>query len=755
MKVSRISRTLKPQLVANSNPDPISGPPIITEDGVVLGGNGRTMAMQLAYAKEPESAEKLKSHLVQNARQFGMHPDEVKAINKPILVRRVKAGKDTNKLRALGRRMNESLTQGLDPRTAEVAMGQNYVDKNLTGVLVAGMDHDQTLGDYLASSNSREFINAMSSSGIIDDLNRDEFVDEKSGLLNEDGRMRIERILAARMLPDAAVLSNMSQKARESIARSVPSFLRAEAAGWDIRESLMSAVKADIDFRAGGHKGAGTYMRQVIASSDPDNPAVAVQGDKTAGQLFKMLQRVGVQKTPAGFREFARRAEIAKDAGGSASLFGGDPPETMDTALDKAFGISPESAKAIKETAKAAKAEENRLAEEFGMDPEKERKRKKPKAGKGEDWAASIDSPWTKSVKDTDLTSYLYDSVCKEVAHQVHGQLQRSAVSGEGAFKVDGAKVKREVMAMILHAMGSDESIARAIGAAPIDGKTVDGLIQAFTEMHAPKLSKAVEWWGKPKEMLQKAGGPYLGPRGGKWADAARTIPWKEGGGGKAAKAEEGGPKQAKAISDKLERETKGKDYRQPSKDLDTLYTQAAKADVKLRILTHDVAAEYGGKPLFPPGLKGRARVEEKLKVKVDKDNKPDPSQITDLSRSSIEFKSVARLYQALEDISKTHEIVQFKDRIRSPAQGGYRDMKLLIKIDGHVVEIQLHIEPIPAIKSGPGHAIYEKMRVIQEKSKAEGRPVSDIEKAMIAKLSKQSEKLYGDAFKKAMGATA
>ena len=29
--------------------------------------------------------------------------------------------------------------------------------------------------------------------------------------------------------------------------------------------------------------------------------------------------------------------------------------------------------------------------------------------------------------------------------------------------------------------------------------------------------------------VLIKAGGPYIGPRGGKWADAAHTVPWKEG----------------------------------------------------------------------------------------------------------------------------------------------------------------------------------------------------------------------------------
>jgi predicted ABC-type ATPase len=531
MKVSRISRTLEPHIVANTNPDAVNGTPIITEDGVVLGGNGRTMAMQLAYAKEPESSKKLKNHLVAHARQFGLHPDHVKEIEQPILVRRIKAGKDTGKLRALGRRMNESLTQGLDPRTAEVAMGQNYVDKNLTGVLVAGMAHDQKLSEYLHSPASRDLIKAMESSGIIDDMNRDEFVDQKTGLLNEDGRMRIERILAARMLPDASVLSNMNQKAREAIARSVPSFLRAEEAGWDIRESLMTAVKGDIDFKAGGHKSHKIYLRQVIAESDPDNPAKAVQDDKTASMLFQTLQNVGTTKTPKGFREFARRAEVAKDAGGTASLFGGDPPETMDQALDRSFGVSPEASKANREAAKATKDEEKRLAAEFGFDIEKEKRRKGPKSGDEDGgarelWAASVDSDWEKAMKDEDLPSYLMDSVVKEIKHQVHGQMQASAVQGK-AFQVDGSKVKREVMDMLLHAMAADPNMAKAMGAAPLDGKAVDGLIQAFSEMHAPKMEKAIQWWSTPRETLCKAG-PFIGPRGGKWADPQHKIPWKE-----------------------------------------------------------------------------------------------------------------------------------------------------------------------------------------------------------------------------------
>ena len=46
----------------------------------------------------------------------------------------------------------------------------------------------------------------------------------------------------------------------------------------------------------------------------------------------------------------------------------------------------------------------------------------------------------------------------------------------------------------------------------------------------------AAHIWG---DVLVKSGGPYIGPRGGKWDDPEHTIPWHEGGAPRAAAAEE------------------------------------------------------------------------------------------------------------------------------------------------------------------------------------------------------------------------
>lgn len=67
----------------------------------------------------------------------------------------------------------------------------------------------------------------------------------------------------------------------------------------------------------------------------------------------------------------------------------------------------------------------------------------------------------------------------------------------------------------------------------------VDKLIKRFiADSKGTSISDLVSWMEENKltrsekfkeNVMEKAGGPFIGPRGGKWADAKHTIPWKEG----------------------------------------------------------------------------------------------------------------------------------------------------------------------------------------------------------------------------------
>lgn len=86
-KVERLAAGLNPRFLLNSNPDSRTGPPVIAANGVVLAGNARVMALQLARVKYPGQADAYGAQLLTMAPQFGFSPAQVAKMTGPVLVR--------------------------------------------------------------------------------------------------------------------------------------------------------------------------------------------------------------------------------------------------------------------------------------------------------------------------------------------------------------------------------------------------------------------------------------------------------------------------------------------------------------------------------------------------------------------------------------------------------------------------------------------------------------------------------------------
>lgn len=430
LKIERIANTLEPAIVANTNPDAVNGTPIVTESGVVLGGNGRTMGMQRAYGMYPEKAKALKDHLTKNAKAFGLSSAEVATMKQPILVRRIKAGDNKATLTKLGRRMNEALTQGLDPRSEEVAVSK-FVTEDVVDSLVNHMDADQTLSEFLTASTSKKFVNDLERAGIIDQYDRGKFVNQSTGLLNEEGRQRVERVFAARLIPDADMLDAMPQSWRASIAQAVPSFLQAEANGWDMRPALLAAVKIDQDMQ---HKG---YSR-----SAKDRERFANQGDMferkeqtpLTSAMLAVLQDSGSKSRafPKAMKQVAVEAARQKhDHGDIMSMFPA-PKKTLETSLSEAFG----------------------LAKSDGEAPPAEALR------------------W-----------YLSQTITGEL-----GLLLRAATK---SGKVSASRILGRLKNFLLNQAKLDRNFAMALGAFPMTDSELTGLIRTYVAANAATLSKS------------------------------------------------------------------------------------------------------------------------------------------------------------------------------------------------------------------------------------------------------------------------
>lgn len=141
---------------ANLDPDSLgktgradTGAPIIGDDLVVESGNGRTMAIQLAYTRG--TAQEYKDWLIDEATYFGFKPEQVEAMQQPVLVRIRKTPIDRAAF-AVEANQDDKLSFSATERAKSDA---KRIDDNMTMLFSPSDD-----GDLLAASNVK-FIQAF------------------------------------------------------------------------------------------------------------------------------------------------------------------------------------------------------------------------------------------------------------------------------------------------------------------------------------------------------------------------------------------------------------------------------------------------------------------------------------------------------------------------------------------------------------------------------------------------------------------
>lgn len=328
-KVRGNAQGFRPDLVINTNPDAVNGAPLTTSDGIVLGGNSRTMTMQLMYADG--KGDKIKSHLAENAHQFGLTSEQVEGMKQPILVRELvdTSAADTSKadLKDLVRRANESFTQGMDPRASQVALAQRLPDRAIQQ-LAASMGADQTLNAFLSTGKpAKEFVQTLQAAGVIDRRNRSQYV-RPDGLLNQDGRSYVERLMVGKMLPDPDLLGELPLDTMASLARSAPAILAAKTADpkHDITGDLRIALRTMVDMRYANQKTLKEHLAQGRLGEGENSilgePPIAK--NERAKVLHQILtEHGGVNQMSRIFRRYSDSAQ--HDAGGQVGLFGEGP----------------------------------------------------------------------------------------------------------------------------------------------------------------------------------------------------------------------------------------------------------------------------------------------------------------------------------------------------------------------------------------------------------------------------------------------
>jgi hypothetical protein len=238
-RVIQQAQNYDPRYTVNTNPDAVNGPPVVTPDGTVLGGNSRAMSTQRLYA---EDGSAYKEALKEQASAYGFTPEQVDGMKKPVLVRQVDAPATEDDARRLGSELNKSMTGAMGVSERAVSAGKNIKPETLRSV--ANMMQDDTTLREAMSKHGADIVKMLTQDGVITDRERPQFVDAETGGLSEEGKTFVERALLGSVIDDPRLMDAAPKSVKAKLERSLGSItsFASRADEWNILPAIRESV---------------------------------------------------------------------------------------------------------------------------------------------------------------------------------------------------------------------------------------------------------------------------------------------------------------------------------------------------------------------------------------------------------------------------------------------------------------------------------------------------------------------------------
>lgn len=297
---------LNPAIVLSDVPEAISGPPLVTsgDRALVLGGNGRTMMLQLALRDEAKR-ERYRAELLKRGRALGLDEGRIRSMRAPVLVRvmdEIPADADPATLTAAVRRFNESLTQQMSPRLLAVAQAN-----------VLSPSSVQSIGELLAADDTATLRELMRTSApaLVEILRRDGIITARnssrwlrpSGDFTDVGKDELEGMFLGRVVGTAERMANTPDSLLNLLERIAPSLVRVAGINPELDETQTVQRATDLLTRA---RKAKLTVDQIAVQTDifaaPEDPSVVEMA-----RLFEQLKPTELGRR---FAEWARRAAV-------------------------------------------------------------------------------------------------------------------------------------------------------------------------------------------------------------------------------------------------------------------------------------------------------------------------------------------------------------------------------------------------------------------------------------------------------------
>ena len=143
------------------------GPPVVNTRGEVLQGNGRTEGIKIAYNEYGSNAASYKQYLIDNAAKFGLDPDVIAKMERPMMVRVIDVTDDAGK--KLSSFKSSDLEDQGGAKSEAISMVRKVTPEQLDSIISAfegRLDASKSLKEIVMNI---KIINALHKAGAISD----------------------------------------------------------------------------------------------------------------------------------------------------------------------------------------------------------------------------------------------------------------------------------------------------------------------------------------------------------------------------------------------------------------------------------------------------------------------------------------------------------------------------------------------------------------------------------------------------------
>ena len=241
------------QIAAHYDSRALQTPVVVSNDGVVLSGNGRTMAGELAALNNTDG--EYIDYLNKYSQQYGFTKEQVESMQHPRVV--FVPNESIPYTAENFAKFNQQEMKGQSKTEQAVKLGK-VVDDATFNKIIRKINNFDTLGDFYADTKaSTEAIGNLLSAGVINNMQRTEMFDGDT--ISSAGREMLENMLIGKAFesnPDAVRQLTAYKSMRQSIITALAEISNNIALGeeYSLGDELSAAIELVYNARQSGYK---------------------------------------------------------------------------------------------------------------------------------------------------------------------------------------------------------------------------------------------------------------------------------------------------------------------------------------------------------------------------------------------------------------------------------------------------------------------------------------------------------------------